>query len=357
LPELTVLLPVYNGAPYLRRAIDGILHQTFADFQLLIINDASTDDSRAIAAAYDDGRITLVDNERNLGLAATLDKGLTLAASELVARHDQDDVSHPSRLQAQIDYLRAHPETVLLGTQGNVIDKDDRYVGGLDVSLDPISIRWSLLFENSFIHPSVMFRRSAIQQVGGYGGFRYCEDYDLWSRVAYAYPAANLPARLVDHRGLETSMTGAPGRLAGMVAESRQVMRRNFQAAFGGRSLSDAELELVSSFWPGLPRASVVPFATLYRQLAGTYARRYPECGLSPDFRRTIGRHYAQMVRSTAGSPMTLARLLRLTPSHDPRALASGHMVRSVSLALFGEPLRQANRRLRSARRWRPVRA
>jgi len=118
-PVISVLLPIYNGAPYLVEAIDSVLNQTWKDFELIVINDGSTDDSAAIVHGYDDPRIRYYEHE-NIGLAATLNRGIDLAVGEFIARQDQDDISKPERFARQIVYLTAHPECVLIGTWAEI---------------------------------------------------------------------------------------------------------------------------------------------------------------------------------------------------------------------------------------------
>lgn len=117
LPSVTILMPVYNGERFLRQTIESILNQTFTDFEYLIIDDASTDTSRDIIRCFNDPRIRLVENVKNDGLIKTLNRGLALAQGEYIARQDQDDISHPTRIEKQFAFLNDNPEIVLLGTQ------------------------------------------------------------------------------------------------------------------------------------------------------------------------------------------------------------------------------------------------
>lgn len=184
-PELTVLLPVYNGEAYLREAIDSILEQTFDDFELLIVNDASQDESVAIIESYTDKRIRLLHNETNLGLAATLNRGLAEARSRWVARHDQDDISHKERLAHQMAYVRKHPETVLLGAQAMMIDEAGRIHRPVYVPRDPYAIRLRACFGNPVLHGTVLYDRDVVlYRYGGYDpNFPNCEDFEFWSRM------------------------------------------------------------------------------------------------------------------------------------------------------------------------------
>jgi len=115
-PKVTVLMPVYNGEKYLNEAIDSILGQTFKDFKFLIINDGSTDGTADILKSYKDSRIKVTNNEKNIGLTKSLNKGLKMAKSEYIARMDADDISLPTRLQKQVEFMDSHPKVGVCGT-------------------------------------------------------------------------------------------------------------------------------------------------------------------------------------------------------------------------------------------------
>ena len=183
-PKVTVLMSVYNGEKYLRKAIESILKQTFTDFEFLIINDGSTDYSGEIFRSYSDPRIRFVSNSANRGLTRSLNTGLKLAKGEYVARIDADDVAFQNRLQVQVAFLDAHLDVCLLGGSYEVIDENGVVMSTEQVLADPLSIRFCLLFDNPVCHSSVMFRRSAVLEVGGYDeNVRIGQDFDLWNRL------------------------------------------------------------------------------------------------------------------------------------------------------------------------------
>ncbi len=204
MPLVSVLMSVHNGQRYLKDAIVSILHQTFTDYEFLIINDGSTDNSKNIIESFNDSRIRLVDNPRNVGLVKSLNRGLQLARGELIARQDADDISHLTRLEQQVRFLNAQPKIALIGTQARLIDQKGDVIPTVKYSkpLTGISIQWHLMFDNVFIHTSVMFRRKVVyDQFQGYDERAItCEDFELWSRVADKYPVRNLPQTLVDYR-------------------------------------------------------------------------------------------------------------------------------------------------------------
>jgi glycosyltransferase involved in cell wall biosynthesis len=120
-------MPVYNGSKHLSDAVDSILTQTYTNFEFLIIDDASTDNSFEILKSYKDDRIRLIKNEKNIGLSASLNKGLNLALGKYIARMDQDDISLPNRLEKQIEYFKEHNDICVLGSWFKVISGDDPY--------------------------------------------------------------------------------------------------------------------------------------------------------------------------------------------------------------------------------------
>ncbi|MFC1967385.1 glycosyltransferase [Chloroflexota bacterium] len=193
-PAISVIMSVFNGEKYLREAIDSILSQTFADFEFIIVNDSSTDSSLDIIQGYKDKRIRLINNETNIGLTRSLNKAMGQAAGELVARQDADDVSLPERLGEQVKYLGAHSEIALLGTGVCLMDGEGRELASQAATENPAT---KLLQFNQFTHGSVMFRKPVIGELGGYNElFRYCQDYELWLRIAQQHQVANLPQPL-----------------------------------------------------------------------------------------------------------------------------------------------------------------
>lgn len=205
-------MAVYNGERYLREAIESILGQTFTDFEFVIINDGSTDSSRDIVLSYRDSRIRLIDNPENIGLTKSLNRGLSLARGEYVARQDADDISHSTRFEKQVEYLDAHPEVALLGTQAFNIDESGRRHCNdviMRKATSKLAIKWQLLFDSAFIHTSVMFKRSIVWNIlGGYDArFLKNQDMELWWRVANKYEVANLPEMLLESRYSEHSIS------------------------------------------------------------------------------------------------------------------------------------------------------
>ncbi len=203
-PELTVLMPVYNGERYLKEAIESILGQTFSDFEFLIIDDGSRDGTSALVRAYGDERIRLVENGRNLGLIRTLNVGLQLARGRYVARMDADDVSLPQRLELQLRYLQKNPHVSVVGTHYRMIDENGLVLSTRKPESRDFLISFRMYVEayNPACHPAVMFRTEEIRAQGGYdAGFPNAEDAALWFRLnSLGMRFATIPRILVLYR-------------------------------------------------------------------------------------------------------------------------------------------------------------
>ena len=203
-PRVTVLMPVYNGMAYLREALESVLCQTFTDFEFLIIDDAGTDGSVACIKSYGDSRIRLICNERNIGQARSLNKGLDLARGEFVARLDQDDVCLPKRLETQLRFLESRPDVAVVCSWEHSIDACGRRIRSWRSELNNFGefLGLLLLGKCPIWHPSIMFRRNVVAELGGYdASFAPAEDFDLWTRLATRrYNAAIVPEFLVLQR-------------------------------------------------------------------------------------------------------------------------------------------------------------
>lgn len=208
-PILSVILPVYNGQEYLLEAIESVLLQSFSDFELIIINDGSTDASSTIIDKLSDPRIQFFQ-QLNKGLAATLNRAISLAKGEYIARQDQDDISFKSRFQKQVEFLDANPDVGMVGTAAEIWVGNERTNRFLKHPTDNAAIKFAMLFDNPFVHSSVMIRRSVFEKVGNYSedlSRQPPEDYELWSRIMKKYKLANLPDVLMAYREVQGSMS------------------------------------------------------------------------------------------------------------------------------------------------------
>jgi glycosyltransferase involved in cell wall biosynthesis len=208
-PAVSVLMPVYNAASYLDEAVSSVLAQTFTDFELVAIDDDSTDDSLAILRRYElaDSRVR-VFSRPNQGITLTRRELVERSSAPLIAMLDADDVAHADRLALQVGYMRDNPDVVLVGSRYSYIDTDGRPVGAPIVPVsDGGADAWHMSGRGCSIHQStVIFSREAYQMVGGYStAYPYMEDFELWLRMAEIGPLAVLDRELVQYRIHPTS--------------------------------------------------------------------------------------------------------------------------------------------------------
>lgn len=199
---VTVLLPVYNAEIYLRESIQCILDQTYSDFELLIINDGSTDNSQDIIRDYKDPRIRVVKNEKNLGLIASLNKGLTLAKGKYIARQDADDISLPNRLEKELTMLEADPELLLISSNAYIINENTEIIGKSSLPFHDVELRFRFLFKCGIFHTSVIFRKETLDKfhLKYNTAYVHVEDYKLWSDISRHGKICVLPDKLVKYR-------------------------------------------------------------------------------------------------------------------------------------------------------------
>ena len=208
-PAVSIVLPVYNCPEYVGEAIESMLAQAFLDYEMIVIDDGSQDDTLSVVKRYSDPRIRVL-TQANRGLAGTLNRGIGLARGRYVARQDQDDVSMPERLAKQVGFLDSHPECGLVGTWAEIWQDRARTDRAHRHPADNSSLKYELLLNNPFVHSSVMIRKSALDRVGAYStdkGRQPPEDYELWSRIAREFEVANVPEVLHRYREIAGSMS------------------------------------------------------------------------------------------------------------------------------------------------------
>ncbi|MBN1689044.1 MAG: glycosyltransferase [Candidatus Omnitrophica bacterium] len=205
MPKVSVLMPVFNHGQYVDNAVRSILEQTFQDFEFIIINDGSTDQTSEILLKMTDPRISVIKIEHNSGMARALNRGIHESRGEYIARMDADDVSHPKRLERQVTFLDQHPEVAVVGTMCWMIDAEGKKKKLGNAYAQDREIKW-LLSQNSgrtpLWHPSVMMRRAHLFEVGLYReDLDYAIDKELWLRMARkGYRFANIQEPLLDKR-------------------------------------------------------------------------------------------------------------------------------------------------------------
>ncbi len=201
IPLVSIVMPVYNGISFLQKAIESILSQTYTHFELIIVNDCSTDGTLEYLYGLNDERIILVNLEKNVGVTGALQVGMNRVKGEYVARLDADDIAYPLRLEKQVSFMQQHPHVGLLGSFADTISMDGSLLtDGKRVEKSDIDLRWDLLFKNPFIHSTIMFRAKLITDFGLGYNLPHAEDYDLWARLSYVTKLALIPEPLIQYR-------------------------------------------------------------------------------------------------------------------------------------------------------------
>ena len=190
-------MPVYNGSVFLAEAIESILRQTFTDFEFLIIDDCSTDNSVNIIQSYNDTRIRLIQNDVNIGQSDTMNRGLKLARGEFIARMDQDDISLPERLEIQSEYMEMNPNVGVLGCNINNVDAKLNFISHNKRPNTHHQNMWKLLYNTCLMHPTAFIRLSALKGNKYDKRFSPCEDYEFWSRLIHLTTIEQLEDTLV----------------------------------------------------------------------------------------------------------------------------------------------------------------
>lgn len=204
-PALTAAMSVYNGERFLVSAIESILAQTFADFEFLILDDGSTDQTRQIIQSFadKDSRIRPIIRD-NRGLIVSLNQMLAEARAPIIARMDADDIAHRDRFEKQMAFLAAHPDHGIVGSWSEDINEDGEpwLVDAPDHPVTHDEFAHNVRYGGPLLcHPVVMFRADIVQRAGGYhAAFKHCEDHDLWLRLASMTKMANIPERLIRYR-------------------------------------------------------------------------------------------------------------------------------------------------------------
>lgn len=197
-PKVTVVMSVYNGEAHIHEAIGSILGQTMTDWEFLIVDDGSTDDTATILKHYASNgcRFKILKNTNNIGLTKSLNRGIKLARGKYIARQDADDKSLPERLEKQVQFLETNADYFLIGTDYEIIDEHSNIIGKpeIPVPINNHEIKAAINKYNTFVHSFVMFRND-VSRIGYFydTGYKYSQDYELWTRILKHHNAYNLP--------------------------------------------------------------------------------------------------------------------------------------------------------------------
>ncbi|MBN8702669.1 MAG: glycosyltransferase [Bacteroidetes bacterium] len=209
IPLVSIILPVYNCEKYLASSVESILNQSFSDFELIIINDGSKDNTLSVIKAFNDSRIVLID-QQNQGLAKALNNGIRLSRGKYIARQDADDLSYKERLLKQVNYLHSNPSVYLVGTWARIIDENGNDTGRAHHHpKENCTLKFDLCFDNPFVHSSIMMRREIIDTVGvyDYAVHHLVQDFEYWFRISQKFEIANIPEILLDYREVNSGIS------------------------------------------------------------------------------------------------------------------------------------------------------
>jgi len=288
-PTISVIMPVYNGEKFLQQAIDSILSQTFADFEFIIVNDGSTDDTKQILEKNDDKRIIIIDNESNLGIIKSLNRGIQKARGKYIARMDADDISLPNRFQTQFDFLEKNKNIEACGTFMKVIDKD----GKAQYSDWPYSFNSKenyihFLFHNPLAHPSLMGKRELFLE-NPYE-FQYAEDFELWERLSHKTILVNIEKVLLFYRiyGENISLKGE-----NEVKNASCVLRKRILQGFGIDITEEKVKDLL--FWENGDKFLLKEFDNILFTVSKNYDR-----DILKKNKKFISKHYVNRCVATS---------------------------------------------------------
>jgi glycosyltransferase involved in cell wall biosynthesis len=199
---ISVLVSVFNQELYLYESLESVSQSSLDNFELIIVDDCSNDNTRVLLKRIANQNTYLITNVNNQGLPRSLNKAFAVSKYDYIARMDADDICEPDRFKKQLDYMLAHPEIDILGSNATLIDMDSNVIGKSDVPLAHDDIIKALEYRNPMIHPTIMMKRSVLENLGGYDeNLRKAQDLDLWHRAAKAgFRFANMPDCLIQYR-------------------------------------------------------------------------------------------------------------------------------------------------------------
>lgn len=258
-PKISVLMPVYNAEKFLNESIDSILNQTYKDFEFLIINDASTDNSKEIILSYKDPRIRYFENKKNLGVAKTLNRGLRLAKGKYVARMDADDIASLQRLQLQHEILNQQENKLaVVASYYDIIDENGNHLYAQKNASTPEEIYYTLYFNNCLGHPTVMINKKIIKAFNGYNEQQEAEDYDLWLRLASRYKFRKIKKSLLKLRIHPKSRIGSFGNY---INKSAFLLARNNLSSIFNQPINIKTAKILTNYQENKPSSNEIKLA------------------------------------------------------------------------------------------------
>jgi glycosyltransferase involved in cell wall biosynthesis len=208
-PMVSIVLPTLNGEQYIGATIESILNQTYENFELIIVDDGSTDETASIIKQISDPRIQIV-SQQNQGVCKATNRGFSMARGKYLVRHDHDDLSFPKRLERQVKFLEDHPECAFVGSWTQIWEGNQPTERVHRHPTEPAQVALAILFNSPFVHTACLYRKEIFDQTGGYTediNRVPPEDYEYFSRISRKYVMANIPEVLVMYREVNNSMS------------------------------------------------------------------------------------------------------------------------------------------------------
>lgn len=299
--EVSVVMSVFNGESFLREAIDSILSQSFSAFEFIIINDGSTDKSIEIINSYNDGRIKLID-QTNSGLSRSLNRGIEISKSNYIARMDADDISLPTRLEKQYQFLQNNNECVVVGTNAMMMDLSGDYLYTTTLPLKWVDIN-AKLPTSSLFHSSTMFRKNAFIKAGGYMeeiGHHF-EDKILWNKICEFGQLRNISEPLIKYRIVPTAISNRSRRVG-------KLMNEVFSNIMASNCISEGDLDKLKT--AGSNKKSE-KYATYFLRIGKIY--------LEKNFNRK--KAFINLIKSFCLSPLSIITVSNLILCFLPKAM------------------------------------
>jgi len=277
-PKISVVMSVYNSAAFLVEAIESVLKQTFSDFEFIIINDGSSDETETIISSFNDNRIVHVNNDGNKGLIYSLNYGISISRSQYIARMDADDICDKTRFEKQIREFEKNNQLVICGSLIKTFGDGKNFVSHMPITHEEIIS--SILFICPFAHPSVMIRKDALLKLDFIyrEDFKHSEDYDLWSRLVFTGNCKNIPEYLLKYR-----VHGAQASILHKEQNHKNVIKiqSNILKSFDFTPSPDESTILLNIF-KGISRKNknyLMETGALINKLYNLFSKKYPQYG------------------------------------------------------------------------------
>lgn len=297
-PFFSVLLPAYNAREHIGRALRDLLAQTFRDFEILVVDDGSTDGTADVVGGVRDSRIRLIRLPKNGGLVAALNAGLAEARAPWIARQDADDRCRADRLMRQRRLIEADPGASLVYSRAGLITSRGWWCGTLRPPVTDAALRWDLCFRNPVPHTSAVFPLERVRGTG-YAGDNVTADFELWSRLLREGRAVGDAECLVSYRIHRGSIMGRENRSADKSANPglREILTSNLREWAGA---CESEVGPITTAWLDPARAAWVAYFVIREKLAASF----------PDAALIAEQDYTLMHRALAVSPKCAAEML-----------------------------------------------